>query len=396
MIDKKTIFVVKDGIPGVGSSGSKTFHLLSIDLKSNFGYIDKVDNNKWKLYMSFPILPEYRHLRDDQGRFYYFNHTFENIISELEKFTGIKPEVINRDEIETWKTKLRDTSKKGETITVEEEDISVKKINELNDLIGLENVKIEIQALRSLAKIRKKKLELGIPVTPSTLHMVFTGNPGTGKTTIARLIGEIYYSLGLLESSEVIEVSRYDLVGQFVGLTAVKTQKVFESALGGVLFIDEAYSLSKGDIKDFGTEAIAILIKLMEDYRDKIVVIVAGYPDEMKAFINSNPGLKSRFSTYIHFDDFSKKELFAIFLKMVSDSQHKITEGAKFKLDLLIDERYNEGYFTGNARTIRNIFEEVHKLQSLRLDELSNPTKEELITFNDKDVPYLFNPDWKE
>ena len=216
--------------------------------------------------------------------------------------------------------------------------------------------------------------------------MVFSGNPGTGKTTVARLLGQVYHDMGILSANNVIEVSRHDLVGEFVGHTAPKTQKVFEKALGGILFIDEAYSLFK-EGNDFGAEAVETLLKLMEDNRERIIVIFAGYPKEMEILLSSNPGLRSRFSKTLNFDDYNKEELFQIFTNMISEYHNILTEGAKFKIEHLIDTYFDAGAFNSNARAIRNIFEEAIKRQSLRLSKIKNPSQEQIITFTDKDLP---------
>jgi len=256
----------------------------------------------------------------------------------------------------------------------------------LENLIGLDKIKLEIQELKALAIFRQKRIELELPVTPTTLHLVFTGNPGTGKTTVARLLGQIYYDIGILSENKVIEATRQDLVGEYVGHTAPKTQKLFEKAIGGILFIDEAYSLFK-EGNDFGKEAIETLLKLMEDNREKIVIIIAGYPKEIEDLLQSNPGLKSRFSKFLHFEDYSKEELFQIFIKMVSEYRNVLSEGAKYKMEHLIETYFEEGLFNSNARAIRNIFEDSIKRQSLRLSKLENPSQDEMITFIDKDLP---------
>jgi SpoVK/Ycf46/Vps4 family AAA+-type ATPase len=304
--------------------------------------------------------------------------------------------VTSRDELEAYflqaKLKIEKNRKPDEQKPTSENETSEQSDEQvqLSNLIGLDKIKLEIEELKTLAQFRKKRIEFGLPVTPSTLHMVFTGNPGTGKTTVARLLGQIYYDIGLLASNKVVEVSRGELVGQYVGHTAPKTQKVFESALGGILFIDEAYSLFKMG-NDFGNEAVETLLKLMEDNREKIVVIIAGYPKEMEELLTSNPGIKSRFSKTLHFDDYSKEELTQIFQKMVADYHNQLCEGAKYKIEYLVERYHASGLFTSNARAVRNIFEETIKRQSNRLSKVENPTQEEMTCFIDKDIPDELN-----
>jgi stage V sporulation protein K len=261
-------------------------------------------------------------------------------------------------------------------------------IFELNSLIGLENIKEEVRALTALANVRKKKIELGIPVTPNSLHMVFIGNPGTGKTTVARLIGNIYKNIGLLTNGHLVETSRKDLVGQYVGHTAPLVEKKFKEAEGGILFIDEAYSItSKIGSNDFGMEAIQTLLKLMEDDRHNTIVIVAGYPHEMKKFINSNPGLQSRFATYINFEDYTTEQLLSIFKLFVSKDEHNLTDAAFAKLSYIFEEKFENKGNEGNARFIRNLYEKVQKNQAQRLSILSSTSKYELSTITDEDIP---------
>lgn len=327
--------------------------------------------------------------------FYELVPRFEDIFLETIFFFEIlkkNPSVTDKSEIEAYflQAKIRIDEKKKpskpkDSEVEEQPSMSEEQFN-LESLIGLEKIKLEIQELKALANFRQKRLNLGLPVTPTTLHMVFTGNPGTGKTTVARLLGQIYFDIGILAENKVIEASRQDLVGEYVGQTAPKTQKLFEKALGGILFIDEAYSLFKSG-NDFGKEAVETLLKLMEDNREKLVVIIAGYPQEMENLLSSNPGLKSRFSKFLHFDDYDKEELFQIFQKMVKDYQNVLSDGAKFKIEHLIETYYDSGAFNANARAIRNIFEETTKQQSLRLTKMENPSQEEMTTFIDKDLP---------
>ncbi len=239
----------------------------------------------------------------------------------------------------------------------------------LNSLIGLGQVKDEVESIFHLAKIRKKKLDNGYPIPPATLHLVFTGNPGTGKTTVARIIGKLYKSIGLLEKGHTHEVDRSRLVGQFVGHTAPKVHEAFEKALSGVLFIDEAYSLNKDNANDFGKEAIETLLKLMEDHRERILVIVAGYTKEMDEFLKVNPGLASRFPTRIHFEDYSDDELVLIFQKQIQEQHLELTEKAnEFLKTKMLYSIENERQ--GNARSVRNYVEKVLKNQARRLSKI--------------------------
>jgi len=261
-------------------------------------------------------------------------------------------------------------------------------IFELNSLIGLDNIKEEVRALTALANVRKKKIDLGIPVTPNSLHMVFIGNPGTGKTTVARLIGYIYKNIGLLNNGHIIETSRKDLVGQYVGHTAPLVEKKFKEAEGGILFIDEAYSITTySGTNDFGLEAIQTLLKLMEDDRQNTVVIAAGYPNEMKKFISSNPGLQSRFSTYINFEDYTTEQLLSIFKVFVQKDEHNLTDAAFAKLSFILEEKFGSKGNEGNARFIRNLYEKVHKKQAERLSNSNLTSKYELSTITDEDIP---------
>ena len=236
------------------------------------------------------------------------------------------------------------------------------KINELledvNSLIGLKNVKKEINNLANLLLVYKFREEKGLKNPPLAMHFVFTGNPGTGKTTIARKIAEIYKELGLLSSGQLIEADRSRLVAGYVGQTAEKVHKVDKEAMGGVLFIDEAYTLVSHSENDYGQEAIDVLLKLIEDNRDKFVTIVAGYPNEMEEFLNSNPGLRSRFNKKIEFEDYTVEELMAIFEKMSLEYDYHLSIPAKAVLEDRFKGIINNKNFA-NAREVRNYFEKV-------------------------------------
>ena len=234
--------------------------------------------------------------------------------------------------------------------------------------------------------MNKKRADRGIRVTKTSLHMVFTGNPGTGKTSVARLIGELYKSIGLLQGGQLVEVGREDLVGQYVGHTAQKTKDVLDSALGGVLFIDEAYTLSNSTTNDFGQEAIDTILRHMENNRDKIVVIVAGYPKEMDDFIRSNPGLKSRFTTTIDFEDYSIDQLLEILTLQCAKYGYCLTELAKEKArEKLICEKQADGYDFGNGRVVRNMFEAALLNQNDRISSIDELTDEDLMTLEAED-----------
>ncbi|AWT60743.1 MAG: Stage V sporulation protein K [Candidatus Moanabacter tarae] len=262
---------------------------------------------------------------------------------------------------------------------------------ELDSLVGLNGVKNEIKRLVSYLSIQQKRKEMKLSQTNLSLHMVFTGNPGTGKTTVARLVARIYRALGFLEKGHLVESDRSGLVGQYIGHTDVKTTEVVNRALDGILFIDEAYSLYKGTGNDFGLEAINSLVKRMEDYRDRLIVIVAGYTEEMEAFINSNPGFRSRFNTYIEFDDFSVDELGRIFEQMCEANDYSMDRMAKKRLEeILLQEIERSGRGFGNGRFCRNLFEQILRAQAMRLSEAKIAlTKTDLVSLEAKDFPVI-------
>ncbi len=238
--------------------------------------------------------------------------------------------------------------------------------NQLGQLVGIDKVKVEITTLINFAKINLVKKQRGLKIPKVTNHLVFTGNPGTGKTTVARLLSEIYHKLGLLSKGHFVETERSMLVGEYVGHTAPKTKKVVESAKGGILFIDEAYSLSTDAKSDFGSEAIETILKLMEDFRDDLVVVVAGYPEQMNHFLESNPGLNSRFSTKINFEDYTISQLSQIFELFAKEYDYKVEKAALSKLSEKLKLLKTSKSF-GNARDVRNIFDVAIKNQANRL-----------------------------
>ena len=264
-------------------------------------------------------------------------------------------------------------------------------MEQLDSLVGLETVKKEVKNLINLVKVRKLRQENDLPVPPMSFHMVFLGNPGTGKTTVARLISGLYAAIGVLSKGQLVEVDRSGLVAGYVGQTALKTQEVIQSALGGVLFIDEAYSLSSGGENDFGREAIETLLKAMEDHRDDLVVIVAGYTGPMEKFIHSNPGLESRFNRYFFFPDYDGNQLTEIFRMQCKKNSYTLTpeaDEAALKMFTRLYEERDENF--GNGRDVRNCFEDMVVRQSNRVAGMENPGKEDLINVLPED---LVDPD---
>ena len=260
-------------------------------------------------------------------------------------------------------------------------------MEELNSLVGLETVKKEVKNLMNLVKVRKLREENDLPVPPMSFHMVFLGNPGTGKTTVARLVSGLYAAIGVLSKGQLIEVDRSGLVAGYVGQTALKTQEVIQSALGGVLFIDEAYSLSSGGENDFGREAIETLLKAMEDHRKDLVVIVAGYTGPMEGFITSNPGLESRFNRYFYFPDYNGEQLMEIFRIQCRKNSYTLTPEADaeaLKMFTQLYEERDENF--GNGRDVRNCFEDMIVRQSNRVAAMENPSKEDLVTVLPQDL----------
>ena len=249
-------------------------------------------------------------------------------------------------------------------------------LTELDALVGLQSVKHMVRGLIAQQTVAKKRKAAGLPVMNASPHLVFSGNPGTGKTTVARLIGRLYKDIGLLSKGHVVEVGRAELVGGYVGQTAIRTKHICQKALGGVLFIDEAYSLDV-DGRDYGQEAIETILTFMEEHRGKIVVIVAGYPEEMEKFLDSNPGLRSRFDTALQFEDYSPRDQMQIFDALLGGNQYDITDGARRAVARHLIDLHARGV-GGNARLVRNVFQQLVAQQALSLVGLENLSVEQM------------------
>ena len=285
-------------------------------------------------------------------------------------------------------TEVVPAAEQEETPLPESEPTLEELLAELDGLCSLEQVKQDVKSLINLVKVRRLREEAGLPVPPMSLHLVFLGNPGTGKTTVARLLARLYHAIGVLPKGQLVEVDRSGLVAGFVGQTALKTQEVIQKAIGGVLFIDEAYALVNQDNgNDFGREVIEVLLKNMEDHRKDLVVIVAGYSQLMEKFIHSNPGLESRFNKYFYFEDYDGAQLFTILQSMCVKNGYVLTpEGealARRELMALYEDR-DENF--GNARDVRNLFEQAVARQSDRVARLEAPTREQLMALRPEDL----------
>ncbi len=266
-----------------------------------------------------------------------------------------------------------------------------KELEELNSLTGLKSVKSSVEKLISSLKVAQLRKKQGLKVIEKSLHSVFVGNPGTGKTTVARILSRIYKELGLLEKGHLVEVDRTALVAGYQGQTAIKTDKIIQQALGGTLFIDEAYTLARG-VNDFGQEAIDTLLKRMEDFRGQFVVIVAGYPEEMKRFIGSNPGLQSRFENFFDFEDYTGRQLLEISAEIAVQHGYNLDEGAlQLMLEVFQNLYENRNKNFGNARTAKNILYKAISYQEERISQMFEHSKEDLMTIRFEDVEKVKN-----
>ncbi|MDF2635622.1 MAG: spoVK [Pelosinus sp.] len=292
-------------------------------------------------------------------------------ISPAQAFKSLR----EMDNITAYPTKVDNRQKRIEEI-----------LYELDHLIGLSEVKRLVREIYAFIEIQRRRAQEKLNIEPLVLHMIFKGNPGTGKTTVARILGKVLREIGVLQRGHLIEVERADLVGEYIGHTAQKTREQLKKAYGGILFIDEAYSLARGGEKDFGKESIDVLVKAMEDHKDELILILAGYQKEMENFLQTNPGLRSRFPIHIDFPDYNQQELLHIAEQLCAKRQYTLSlETQALLLKLLLQQSSNIENF-GNARTVRNIIEKAIRQQAVRLMAKNNITRQELILIEPVDL----------
>lgn len=310
-------------------------------------------------------------------------HYYEDILKMLGEDIEMEPieEDASSADISVDKPKKK--------IDFSKEEIATDPYQELEKLVGMNEIKADVLKLVDVVKMQQVRKEMGMKTIPMSLHLVFTGNPGTGKTTVARILAKIYKEIGILSTGQLVEVDRSGLVAGYVGQTALKTQEKIDAAIGGILFIDEAYTLMK-EGNDFGQEAVDTLLKAMEDYRDNFVVIVAGYPEQMNSFVNSNPGLKSRFNKYFHFPDYTADEMIEIFFSMCSEYNYRLEVEAEQKIRSYFQDKCaskDKGF--ANARDVRNAFEIIVGNQATRLMNIKDAIERDMLTITERDIENL-------
>jgi len=272
----------------------------------------------------------------------------------------------------------------AKSVDTENKVHEIKK--ELDSLVGLNNVKKHINEIYAFMEIQKRRSREKLHTESQALHMVFKGNPGTGKTTVARILGKLFRETGILPKGHLVEVERADLVGEYIGHTAQKSRDQIKKSLGGILFIDEAYSLARGGEKDFGKEAIDTIVKGMEDHKENLIIILAGYVEEMDRFMQTNPGLRSRFPIHINFPDYSTDELLAIADMLLQQRQYSLSSGSREELRLIIEAMPRLHEHNGNARSVRNLIERAMRIQAVRLMDKKEITREDLLMLSREDI----------
>lgn len=288
-----------------------------------------------------------------------------------------KPSFVSRQPVTQDKNQNNEEANKKATQEI---------LRELDQLIGLSSVKKLVREIQAFVEIQKLRQKEKLVYEPMVLHMIFKGNPGTGKTTVARIIGRLFKEIGVLPKGNLIEVERADLVGEYIGHTAAKTRDQIKKALGGILFIDEAYSLARGGEKDFGKEAIDSMVASMENNKDNLIIILAGYQDEMDYFLETNPGLRSRFPIHIAFPDYSIVELMDIAEMMLKQRQYELAPLGREELIKILEQRTKQHEHSGNARLVRNLIERSMRRQAVRLVGRKNISREDLMTINKEDL----------
>lgn len=378
-----------------GNALSTPFMKLSIlaslcqkDLSSLENYIKVIRAVIRVIAKSDGITDEEEHTKNAiRAKLFKFHALTKDIIVDLSNEDNSKPEC---EDIDNKVNQIMPDISKTDDEILNSEEVLKSAISELNSLIGVGNIKESINSLLNFLEVRKQRISAKLPIPTQSLHFVFTGNPGTGKTTVARIISKILFGCGYLKTSNFIEADRSTLVAKYVGQTAIKTDEAIEKAINGILFIDEAYTLVNDTESDFGLEAVDTLLKRMEDLRDKIVIIVAGYPDRMNKFLASNPGLESRFTRFIEFEDYHVNELCRIFEMMCHSNAYSLTQECRANLCLFFNKAFRERNSNfGNARFVRNVFEKTINNHADRImSHKSEINRSVLITIEKEDIPY--------
>ena len=350
--------------------------------------IEKINADNIKSDTLFILGAIINNMDNEIGKQYHLLlYRYASIIAKADGTITTKEADFLKSIMSPWNNEISKRELESNTATYVSTPEKQGGMEQLTQLTGLELVKNDVATLVNFIKIQKVRASKGMKAPSLSYHCVFIGNPGTGKTTVARILACIYKELGILEKGHLVETDRSGLVAEYVGQTAVKTNKIIDSAIGGVLFIDEAYSLVTNSSNDYGKEAIATLLKRMEDDRERLVVILAGYTQEMKEFIDSNPGLQSRFNRYIEFKDYSEEELLQIYLGNLKKYEYVITDGAIEKIKRVINKAIiNKDHNFGNARWVRNIFEKTLEIQANRLATDGNISNESLTTITEDDI----------